>query len=708
MLHPFRRSRASVATLAAVAAVASTVFVAALLAQSRGSSARADLTAWNGFASTPKTWTGATSTDWQTASNWSPAFVPASSDALVIPASVGGHAVTITNIPDVTVNELTLDQATGFAPQQLTGNDTSITTSYRLTLAGGHFTNLGFASQGSSSTFSTDGDGNGPDFTNGLITLGPALTASNTTIALHGSTLSLANGFDSGLAVVGDGSLDVDGASYGAFTTESGIDLTLDGATSFDAALTLGGATEIPTGGQVALTGASALTNTGTLTLHGTASIAGTAPGAVTNAANASLVTDPGAGAMTRIDAPLVNNGTIDIKTGVLSVGLLGAGPFQPFTAGSTSSINVHLFDGAGTQGTSYSSLILSDVANLAGTLTSTIEGSYTPAAGATFPVVMFGATPTGDFVPHGTGFGQDGSYVANKPATNSFATLDVRKASTVVGGAHPGGTFTVSGSGYLPNEQVHVLFTFSSGQSGGIVNEQSVAASASGAFSATVSVPANSVLSSATNTYGVVAEGVSSGAFVRKGVTITATPIADTDGDGLIDTMDCAPADAAKPKQGTGVLDADCNGVDDAIQPITKTGGAGSDHLTGKGGNDKLSGAGGNDILIGNAGNDRLLGGTGNDKLLGGLGADTLLGGAGNDIEDGGAGNDLVNGDAGNDKLVGGKGADKLNGGTGNDTLNARDGKAGDTVTCGKGKDVVLADKKDKVAKDCEKVTRR
>lgn len=105
-----------------------------------------------------------------------------------------------------------------------------------------------------------------------------------------------------------------------------------------------------------------------------------------------------------------------------------------------------------------------------------------------------------------------------------------------------------------------------------------------------------------------------------------------------------------------------------------------------------------GNDKIVGTKGNDRINGGAGNDKLDGGAGRDTLGGGTGNDVLGGGAGND---------KLNPGTGKDTVNAGAGNDAINAKDG-AVDKITCGPGRDVVVADKNDKVAKDCEVVRRR
>lgn len=59
-----------------------------------------DNISWTGYSPTP-TWTGATSTDWNTASNWNPATVPTSTDNVIIPSSG------ITNFP--VVSGLTID-----------------------------------------------------------------------------------------------------------------------------------------------------------------------------------------------------------------------------------------------------------------------------------------------------------------------------------------------------------------------------------------------------------------------------------------------------------------------------------------------------------------------------------------------------------------------------------------------------------------------
>ena len=153
--------------------------------------------------------------------------------------------------------------------------------------------------------------------------------------------------------------------------------------------------------------------------------------------------------------------------------------------------------------------------------------------------------------------------------------------------------------------------------------------------------------------------------------------------------------------------------------------GGPGDDVVSGSVGNDRLSGDAGRDQLIGESGNDVMAGGTGLDTLLGGLGDDRLSGdssgdrvsgsrgrdrvrgGSGNDVLSGGSSPDSVSGDAGNDRINGNSSRDTLNGGSGNDRISARD-RQRDRISCGAGRDRVTADRIDRVARDCERVSRR
>src|SRR5438874_8567627 len=64
---------------------------------------------------------------------------------------------------------------------------------------------------------------------------------------------------------------------------------------------------------------------------------------------------------------------------------------------------------------------------------------------------------------------------------------------------------------------------------------------------------------------------------------------------------------------------------------------------------------------------------------------------------------NDVLRGTAKADKLYGKGGNDKLYGRSGNDLLVG--GPGADRFFCGPGRDTVIADRRDKIAKDCEVV---
>ena len=139
-------------------------------------------------------------------------------------------------------------------------------------------------------------------------------------------------------------------------------------------------------------------------------------------------------------------------------------------------------------------------------------------------------------------------------------------------------------------------------------------------------------------------------------------------------------------------------------IVSLGLVGAAHAARIIGTPGNDRLVGTAKNDTLLGRGGNDTLLGRGGADTIKGGHGRDRLVGGFGNDRLIGGRGNDRLVGGFGNDRLVGGPGRDRLNGGPGNDRIAAR-GNGVDTITCGPGRDTVIADRHDRIARDCENV---
>lgn len=91
-----------------------------------------------------------------------------------------------------------------------------------------------------------------------------------------------------------------------------------------------------------------------------------------------------------------------------------------------------------------------------------------------------------------------------------------------------------------------------------------------------------------------------------------------------------------------------------------------------------------------------------------GGPGPDRLLGTNRTDVLQGNAGNDRLTGRGGPDLLVGGTGRDRLLGGPGADNLVAEADVGRDTVSCGPGRDIVTAELTDRVARDCETVSRQ
>ncbi len=181
-----------------------------------------------------------------------------------------------------------------------------------------------------------------------------------------------------------------------------------------------------------------------------------------------------------------------------------------------------------------------------------------------------------------------------------------------------------------------------------------------------------------------------------------------DSDGDGLINSIDETAAFGNSRKNRDAILDSDGDGTPDYRQQATSFTGRGTqnpdliigtdrsdsingfsdkDTLIGAGGDDTINGGSSPDILEGGTGNDILSGGSNNDFVLGERGADTLTGGTGNDTLNGGLDDDLLLGSSGLDLLVGAFGRDALFGGNGNDILIG--GAGADTLQGGQGEDI-------------------
>jgi len=98
----------------------------------------------------------------------------------------------------------------------------------------------------------------------------------------------------------------------------------------------------------------------------------------------------------------------------------------------------------------------------------------------------------------------------------------------------------------------------------------------------------------------------------------------------------------------------------------------------------------------------DHLIGLGGDDVLAAGDQRDLVQGGVGNDSIDGGEANDMLLGGVGDDTITGGDGRDIIRAGRGDDTVLAADGRR-DWVRCGPGVDSYTADRRDRVARNCE-----
>ncbi|HEV2785229.1 MAG TPA: calcium-binding protein [Solirubrobacteraceae bacterium] len=131
-----------------------------------------------------------------------------------------------------------------------------------------------------------------------------------------------------------------------------------------------------------------------------------------------------------------------------------------------------------------------------------------------------------------------------------------------------------------------------------------------------------------------------------------------------------------------------------------------GDDAVHGNSGNDRLFAAAGDDYVDGGKGNDELHGGPGDDIMAGRKGNDRIFGNAGEDRITGDRGSDTIDGGPDDDIIFGNLGDDEAAGGAGNDRINVVGGGR-DVVRCGTGDDRVFADARDRVATDCERISR-
>ncbi len=102
----------------------------------------------------------------------------------------------------------------------------------------------------------------------------------------------------------------------------------------------------------------------------------------------------------------------------------------------------------------------------------------------------------------------------------------------------------------------------------------------------------------------------------------------------------------------------------------------------------------------------NKIPGTSGPDRIRGTGDGDRISGRGGRDRLDGRAGADCIKGGKRGDRIRGGPGKDRLGGGAGRDRIQSRDGKR-DRVRCGPGRDTAIADRRDRIAANCERVRR-
>ncbi len=159
----------------------------------------------------------------------------------------------------------------------------------------------------------------------------------------------------------------------------------------------------------------------------------------------------------------------------------------------------------------------------------------------------------------------------------------------------------------------------------------------------------------------------------------------------------------------------ADSNVATSSLVAVPKNGGrcsnryigsAARDTIVGSPFGDRISGASGRDVIGARAGDDCVSGNGSGDRLAGEGGRDRVSGNSGNDTLFGGPGADQLFGGSGRDRLSAGSGRNRLSGGGGNDRILARNRRI-DRINCGAGRDLVTADRRDRVARNCERVRR-
>jgi T5SS/PEP-CTERM-associated repeat protein len=354
-------------------------------------------------AATPargQTWTGSTSTNWNTAANWSPATVPNSATA----------AVNFTNVGIGTVNI-----ASSVQTQSLTFNNTSgnydITSGVAVTLSGVTSINVGSGVVTTDSINLTTGGGGGLQYPSTS-----SLTITNN--AAYGASPTLVIGPLTIIYTTGNGAITVAGTGYTQITGSLGngsqviSGLTMSGSGQLD--LDLARASSL---GTLSASAGSLTVGSGTLTLTSAngdhLGVGGTTPATLTISGGAAI-NCTGTGGYAVIDGP-VNTGVAVTGSGsllhtsdTLYVGNYNTGMLTVQNGGTVTTPILDMANGVNSTGTTTvvgtgslinvsSSLAVGEEGN--GTLTVLNGGRVTTASatisypsGATGAVTVYGA----------------------------------------------------------------------------------------------------------------------------------------------------------------------------------------------------------------------------------------------------------------------------------------------------------------------------
>lgn len=428
----------------------------------------------NGAHAQAVSWTGATDTDYGTATNWDTGATPVAGDAVTVtsgfindPILAGAHTaatVMVTSGGDLTVNGMLTATA-----------GTTVDGAALLTVGGGGMLTSNVTMSGPGATVTIDATGNitgNVDMTRGTLTVNGSLTGGVTSNGGNATSSVVvgATGSVSGLVEVTNGTLDNSGALNGGFSLGTGAVGTIQtGGSAAGGAVGLGTLT-VATGASV----------TGTLTVNG-----GQNGGVVNSAGSLGAVVVNG-GALTStgsVSGPITVNGGQMTATGTIS-GALTVNAGGAFVANAGLS---HVGGGAFTNNGSLSvtngnfttasaitntgTLLVSDGQTLgfstmansgriglgngtAGSISGTLDGTITNSGNATFDLNNAGGATAGDMLT------VTGDLTGT---TRVLVDVDLRTSlagssdSMVVGGLLDG-DITVDGTPILSAQDLYTL----------------------------------------------------------------------------------------------------------------------------------------------------------------------------------------------------------------------------------------------------------